>query len=158
MAEAWTKVFIMHCYFTNQSSEDLICISTATTNFYFLRPCNPRLWQRTDTATAEMARPSFCFGGAQIIRLRKSRVGRLSMQGWCGSPIYAMLKYCLAVLTLLWKRLAETREAALPRVFVCVSNYPGFFCKIKLCWAVTFVWKWPAQSSRDKAQGKRCHC
>ena len=65
------------------------------------------------------------------------------MQGWHGSAIYAMLKYCLAVLNLLRKRLAETREAALPRVFglgwgiVYVSNYPGFF--LKMCWAVTFV-------------------
>ena len=68
------------------------------------------------------------------------------MQGWHGSAIYAMLKYCLVVLTLLRKRLAETREAALPRVFglgwgiVYVSNYPGFFfVKIKMCWAVAFV-------------------
>ena len=60
------------------------------------------------------------------------------MQGWRGSPIYAMLKYYLAVLCC--ERLAETREAALPRVFVYVSNYPSFFVKLKCVGRrVTFV-------------------
>ena len=49
-----------------------------------------------------------------------------------------MLKYYLAVLCC--ERLAETREAALPRVFVYVSNYPGFFVKLKCVGRrVTFV-------------------
>ena len=96
-----------------------------------------------ESGYARLGTPIFLFLWGTHNLNQRSRVIRLSMQEWRESAIFAMLKYCLAVLTLLRKRLLQRQKRR--HSPLSLGGYIHNFLFIrgflfgKMCWAVTFV-------------------
>ena len=118
-------------------------ISTIITNFYFLRTCNMAMGKNRHCQLQKL----FLFWWGTIYKLSGfDQIGDLgSVDSLCRGSTEAQYMQCLSIALLYLpcceKDLLRQERRHSLHLFgwgiVYVSNYP-VFCKIKMCWAVTF--------------------